>query len=72
MKYSHLKIKTQDSRLDHEIEQARTKGFFVGLRSSKLTKSERLAINAETERDLNLLKAGYYEGLKAGIRNRRK
>lgn len=72
MKYSHLKIKTQDTALDREIEQARNKGFFVGLRSKKLSKSERLAINAETERDLNLLNAGYYEGLKAGIRNRRK
>lgn len=71
-KYSHLKVETKNPSLDREIEKAKDMGFFTGLRSKKYKRSERVAIDAETERDLHLLKAGYYEGFGAGIRNRKK
>lgn len=72
MKYANLKLKTGNPSLDREIDQAKKKGFYYGLRSKKLSKSVRLSLEAETERDLNLLKAGFYEGMQAGIKNRKK
>jgi len=72
MKYSNLKIKTNNPMLDKEISEAKNKGFYFGLKSKKIKSFIRSAIDADVERDLNLLKASFYEGMAAGVRNRKK
>lgn len=72
MKYSNLKIKTNNPMLDKEISEAKKKGFYFGLRSKKVIPGFKTALYADVERDLNLLKAGFYEGMAAGVRNRKK